>query len=109
MQFQQVCPKDKKNYSSFNFFGGKLGKISIDGVLWCASRGIDNFSLSQLFGQYVNGKLSISRFEILIMKGLGLLIMKGIGLLIMKGIGLLILKGIELFIMKGIGLLMITF
>ena len=42
MQFQQDWPKDK-NYSSFNFFGWKLRKISLDWALWCASRGIDNF------------------------------------------------------------------
>ena len=50
----------------FQFFGWKLRKISLDWALWCASRGIDNFSLSQLFGQNGNGKLSISWVEICI-------------------------------------------
>ena len=62
MQFQQDCPKDKK-LKLFQFFGEKLRKISLDGALWCASRGINNFSLSQLFGQYGNGKLSITWVE----------------------------------------------
>ena len=48
MQFQQDWPKNKKNYSSFPFFAWKLRKISLDWALWCASRGIDNFSLPQL-------------------------------------------------------------
>ena len=34
-----------------------IGLLIIKGI---ASRGIDNFSLSQLFGQYRNGKLSIT-------------------------------------------------
>ena len=58
MQFQQDWPKDKK-LQLFQFFGGKLRKISLDCALWCGSRGIDNFSLSQLYMPYVNGKLSI--------------------------------------------------
>ena len=61
MQFQQDWPKDKK-LQLFQFFGGKLRNFSLDGALWCGSRGIDNFSLSQPFGQYVNRKLSIRRF-----------------------------------------------
>ena len=63
MQFQQDWPKDKK-LQLLQFFGWKLRKISLDWALWCGSRGIDNFFLSQLFGLYVNGKLSISWFEI---------------------------------------------
>ena len=35
-----------------------------DWALWCGSRGINKFSLPQPFGLYVNGKLSISWFEI---------------------------------------------
>ena len=57
-------PKDKNNYSSFNFFGWKLRKISLDWPVWCGSRGINNFSLSQLFGKYGNGNLSITWVEI---------------------------------------------
>ena len=38
MQFQQDWPKDKQ-LQLFQFFGGKLRKISLDGALWCASRG----------------------------------------------------------------------
>ena len=49
MQFQHDWPKDKK-YSSFNFLAWKLRKISLEWALWCASRGIDNFSLSQSLG-----------------------------------------------------------
>ena len=59
MQFQKDWPKDQK-ITALLIFGGKLRKISLDGALWCASRGIDNFSLSQLYMPYVNGKLSIS-------------------------------------------------
>ena len=51
--------KDKK-LQLFQFFGGELGKISLDCALCGASRGIDNFSLPQLFGQYGDGKLSIT-------------------------------------------------
>ena len=65
MQFQKDCPKDK-NLRLFSFFGGKLGKISLEWALWCGSREIDNFSLSQLYMPYVNGKLSISWVEICI-------------------------------------------
>ena len=57
-----ALPKDK-NYSSFNFLAEDR-KISLNCSLWCGSRGIDNFSLSQLFGQYGNGKLSITWLEI---------------------------------------------
>ena len=64
MQFQQDCPKDKKKLQLFQFFGEELGKNSLDLLLSFASRGIDNFPLSQLFGQYGNGKLSIRRVKI---------------------------------------------
>ena len=56
--FSRIGQKIKK-LQLLQFFGGKLGKTSLDGALWCGSRGIDNFSLSQLFGLYVNGELSI--------------------------------------------------
>ena len=49
MQFQQDWPKDKK-LQFFQIFGGKLRKILLHWALWSGSRGIDNFSLSQLFG-----------------------------------------------------------
>ena len=54
-----------KNYSSFKFLPENR-KISLEWALWCASRGIDNFSLSQLIiiKPYVYGKLSISWVEI---------------------------------------------
>ena len=52
-----------KNYSSFNLLA-KNRKILLDWALWCTSRGIDNFSLSRIFGQYGNGKLSINWVEI---------------------------------------------
>ena len=39
-------------------------KFSLNWALWCASRGIDNFSLSQLHRPYVFRKLSISWVEI---------------------------------------------
>ena len=55
MQFQHDWPKDKQNYSSFNFFAWELRKISLDWALWCASRGIDNFSLPQLHQPYSLG------------------------------------------------------
>ena len=42
----------------------EVRKLSLHWSLWCGSRGIDNFPLSQLFGLYVKGELSISWFEI---------------------------------------------
>ena len=65
MQFQQDWPKDKKNYSSFNFLAENKN-IAILSIMVLASRGIDNFSLSQLYMPYVNEKLSNSRVEICI-------------------------------------------
>ena len=38
MHFQQDWPKVGKNYSSFNFLAENR-KISLDGALWCGSRG----------------------------------------------------------------------
>ena len=61
MQFQDDWPEDK-NYSFFNFLSENRN-ILLDWALWCASRGIDNFSKSQLYVPYVNGKLSISWVE----------------------------------------------
>ena len=55
--------KRRKNYSSFKFLLENR-KISLNWALWCASRQIDNFSLSQLLRLYVYGKLSISWVEI---------------------------------------------
>ena len=52
-------PKRGKNYSSFNFLAENLEKFRST-EHYGAALGIDNFSLSQLFGQYVNGKLSIT-------------------------------------------------
>ena len=63
MQFQQDWLKDKKNYSSFNFLAENLEKISLNWALCSAASVIENFSLSQLFGQYRNGKLSINWVE----------------------------------------------
>ena len=55
MQFQQDWPKVKK-YSSFNFLAENL---EIFGSTEHYDAALDNLSLSQLFGLYVNGKLSI--------------------------------------------------
>ena len=59
MQFQQDCPKDKKNYSSFNFLAENLEKFRSTEHYGAAQEG-SNIFLSQLFGQYGNGKLSIT-------------------------------------------------
>ena len=59
MKFQQDCPKDK-NYSSFNFLAENLEKFRSTELYGAALEGSTNFSLSQLFGLYVNEKLSIS-------------------------------------------------
>ena len=63
MELQQDWRKDEKNYTSFNFLAENR-KILLAAALWCGSRGIASFSLSQLFGQYDNGKLSITSVEI---------------------------------------------
>ena len=49
MQFQKDWPKDKK-LQLFQFFDGKLRKISLEGAFWWASRGIDNFSFRSSLG-----------------------------------------------------------
>ena len=61
--FGRIGQKIKK-LQLFQLFGGKLRRISLDRALWCGSRGIDKFYLSQLFGQYGNGKLSVTLVEI---------------------------------------------
>ena len=48
MQVEQDWPKDKK-VTALSIFWRKTD-ISDDGALWCGSREIDIFSLSQLFG-----------------------------------------------------------
>ena len=53
-----------KNYSSLNFLQENLEKFHSTELLWWASRGMDNFSLSQLNGPHVFEKLSISWVEI---------------------------------------------
>ena len=58
MQFQQDWPKIKE-LQLFQFLAENLQNFARL-TIWCASRGIDNFSLSQLFGQYGNVKLSIT-------------------------------------------------
>ena len=60
MEFQQDCPKDKRNYSSFNFLEENFEKFRSTELYDAPLEGSTNFSLSQLFGLYVNGKLSIS-------------------------------------------------
>ena len=59
MQFQQDCPKDKK-VTALKFVWGNLEKIRSTELCGAAIEGWTIFFLSQLFGQYVNGKLSIS-------------------------------------------------
>ena len=55
--------KDKKLYL-FKVFAWKVQKISLDWALSCTPREIDNFSVLQLLGPYVVGKLSIIWVEI---------------------------------------------
>ena len=59
MDFSRIAQKIK-NYSSFIFLSVNLEKFRSTELYGAALGGIDNFSLSQLFGLYVNGKLSIS-------------------------------------------------
>ena len=59
MEFQQDWPKDK-NYSSSNFFPENLEKFRLTELYGAALKGSTIFLFSQLFGLYVNGKLSIS-------------------------------------------------
>ena len=63
MEFQRDCPKDEKIYSSFNFFAENLEKFRSTELYGAALEGSTIF-LSQLFEQYVIGKLSISGFEV---------------------------------------------
>ena len=62
MQFQQDWPKDKK-LKLFKFFGWKLRKISLNWAQWCASRGIDNFSSSQLLEYYRVGNCQLAQLK----------------------------------------------
>ena len=56
-----VLPFEKaKNYSSFNFLAEYLEKFRSTELDGAALEGLTFFSLSQLFGLYVNGKLSVS-------------------------------------------------
>ena len=80
MQFQQDWPKDEKvttlhffasklfcslsRFSCLIIHASKLRKLSPDWALWCASREMGIFSLSQLHRAYVFAKLSISWAEI---------------------------------------------
>ena len=59
MQFQQDCPKDQK-ITALNFLAENLEKFRSTELYGAALDGSTIFSLSQLFGQYGNGKLSIS-------------------------------------------------
>ena len=59
MQFQQDCPKDKK-ITALNFLAENLEKFGSTELYGAPLEGSTNFSLSQLFGPYINGKLSIS-------------------------------------------------
>ena len=63
MEFQQDWPKDKKNYSSFSFLARNLEKFRSTEHLGAPLEGSTIFLL-QLFGQYGNGKLSITGVEI---------------------------------------------
>ena len=56
MQFQQDWPKDEKITALLIFLPENLEKYRSTEHYGA----INNFSLSQLFGQYGNGKLSIS-------------------------------------------------
>ena len=60
MQFQQDWPKDIKNYNSFNFLAENLEKFRSTELYGAPLEGSTFFSLSQLFGEYVDLKLSIS-------------------------------------------------
>ena len=57
--FSRIAQKIK-NYSSFNFLPENLEKCRSTELYGAALEGSTIFSLSQLFGLYVNGKLSIS-------------------------------------------------
>ena len=59
MQFEHDRPKDKKITALLIFWPENLEKYRPT-EHYGAALEIDNFSLSQLFGQYGNGKLSIS-------------------------------------------------
>ena len=59
MQFQQDWPKDKK-YSYFKFLPENLEKFRSTELYGASLEGSIKFSLSRLFGLYVNGKLSSS-------------------------------------------------
>ena len=59
MQFHQDWPKDKKITALFIFWGENLEKFRSTELYGAALEGSTIF-LSQLFGLYVNGKLSIS-------------------------------------------------
>ena len=43
MEFQQDCPKDKKNYSSFNFLAENLEKFRLTELYGAALEGSTNF------------------------------------------------------------------
>ena len=58
MQCQQDCPKDK-NHNCLNFLPENLEKFRSTDLYGAALEGSKIFPLSQLFGLYVNGKLSI--------------------------------------------------
>ena len=58
MEFQRDCPKDKK--SQLFFLPENSEKFRSTEIYGAALEGSTNFPLSQLFGLYVNGKLSIS-------------------------------------------------
>ena len=60
MQFQQDCPKDKKLTAHLIFCLKTFRSTELYGAALEGS----TITLSQLFGLYVNGKLSISWFEI---------------------------------------------
>ena len=59
MQFQKDCPKDKK-ITALLIFWRKTEKFRSTELYGAALEGSTSFLLSQLFGLYVNGKLSIS-------------------------------------------------
>ena len=48
MEFQQDCPKDKKNYSSFNFLAEKLEKFRSTELYGAALEGSTIFFVAAL-------------------------------------------------------------
>ena len=58
-QLNMIGQKNNK-LKLFYFFNEKQKNFARLSLIWCASRGIDNFSLAQIHEPYGNGKVSIS-------------------------------------------------